>query len=156
MFLFQTSRDSSTEKLLQKLNGWYMEKEGTFFTLLCIILNLNVNDLIKQYKSGFTLYDFMCFARNILNWFYWFVLLWCKLHNSLFLSITLKNSKYQRLFFFLLLFRTHLQDLLCFDYSCYWTIQSWCVEEPCQRSFAFGISRHAWNCWWGEIRKRRM
>lgn len=26
--LLQTSRDSSTEKLLHKLSSWYMEKEG--------------------------------------------------------------------------------------------------------------------------------
>lgn len=53
LFLFQTSRDSSTEKLLQKLNGWYMEKEGAFLFLLYIIVNLDVKNLMKQYKSGF-------------------------------------------------------------------------------------------------------
>jgi hypothetical protein len=48
LFLFQTSRDSSTEKLLQKLSGWYMEKEGTSLFLFYVIFNLDVN-LIKQY-----------------------------------------------------------------------------------------------------------
>lgn len=33
--LVRTSRDSSTEKLLQKLNGWYMEKEEPVYKTLC-------------------------------------------------------------------------------------------------------------------------
>uniref|UniRef100_A0A8C0LHF8 Ecm29 proteasome adaptor and scaffold n=1 Tax=Canis lupus dingo TaxID=286419 RepID=A0A8C0LHF8_CANLU len=36
-FRFQTSRDSSTEKLLQKLNGWYMEKEEPVYKTSCAL-----------------------------------------------------------------------------------------------------------------------
>lgn len=32
----QTAKDSSIEKLLLKLNNWYLEKEGKTFKLICI------------------------------------------------------------------------------------------------------------------------
>uniref|UniRef100_F6S581 Proteasome adapter and scaffold protein ECM29 n=1 Tax=Equus caballus TaxID=9796 RepID=F6S581_HORSE len=35
--LVRTSRDSSTEKLLQKLNGWYMEKEEPIYKTSCAL-----------------------------------------------------------------------------------------------------------------------
>uniref|UniRef100_A0A8C0R5Z1 Ecm29 proteasome adaptor and scaffold n=1 Tax=Canis lupus dingo TaxID=286419 RepID=A0A8C0R5Z1_CANLU len=35
--LVRTSRDSSTEKLLQKLNGWYMEKEEPVYKTSCAL-----------------------------------------------------------------------------------------------------------------------
>ncbi|XP_031233380.1 proteasome adapter and scaffold protein ECM29 isoform X3 [Mastomys coucha] len=35
--LVRTSRDSSTEKLLQKLNGWYMEKEEPVYKTACAL-----------------------------------------------------------------------------------------------------------------------
>ncbi|ERE83530.1 putative proteasome-associated protein ECM29 like protein [Cricetulus griseus] len=35
--LVRTSRDSSTEKLLQKLNGWYMEKEEPIYKTACAL-----------------------------------------------------------------------------------------------------------------------
>uniref|UniRef100_A0A673VCA3 Proteasome adapter and scaffold protein ECM29 n=1 Tax=Suricata suricatta TaxID=37032 RepID=A0A673VCA3_SURSU len=35
--LVRTSRDSSTEKLLQKLNGWYMEKEEPIYRTSCAL-----------------------------------------------------------------------------------------------------------------------
>ena len=47
---------------------------------------------MKQDKSGLTLSDFMCSARNTAGWFYWFGLLWYKSCSGLFQPVTLKDS----------------------------------------------------------------
>lgn len=171
-FPHQTAKDNSVEKLLQKLNTWYLEKEGMrIFVYLkkesLVVINsascppttnwldfLPLNTKEKSWRcslwqKGTANMDCQALKRNCvkLHGFGRTWKPWPCLHLMLLLSRCLKC--------FSVIFRGSVQVLVLSGGSCHQSLQSWCVEGSRWCGFAAGVSGHAPGAWGRERRERR-